>query len=306
MAQGGNNTYTQSKKSMGSHTKKTSQHPQTHHSHQNITMGALIRSALTYALQTHEITMRDKQNIDSSTFACVRRILNKFRYKETHAPQRMETYIQLRQPTTASWINKLRIKHMMRQTRDGWSIQNTQQHYANETLKCGKRNGTHDAQLLEIIKRNNTYKAEQGQETIRQYLNGYLYGHEHQYKTIKEIVKIRGKHSQEPDPAHLSPLGRETASRIMLHLHQTKKDIYDPANPEYQCATCQKMFSTHRGRMMHQKHKPTANNNPPAGYSLRLYAPTATSAKYSRSNRNSIDISTYTVIQDTQCVDSTH
>lgn len=53
---------------------------------------ALIRTTLTYALQTQEITLHDQQTIDAYVSAFMGGIRNKFRYKETQKPKRQQTY----------------------------------------------------------------------------------------------------------------------------------------------------------------------------------------------------------------------
>ena len=94
---------------------------------------ALIRSTLTYALQPHEIAIHGQQRIDSFTFARIRQIVNIHWYKEHHKPQRRRKHTTLAQPATTSWINKLRIAHMLQQTRNGWNAQETPLHYGKST-----------------------------------------------------------------------------------------------------------------------------------------------------------------------------
>ena len=71
----------------------------------------------------------------------MRQIPNRRWYRETHKPQKNRTHITSTQPTTTSWINKLRVKHMLHQTRNGWNIHHMSPTYAEETIKMWKTNG---------------------------------------------------------------------------------------------------------------------------------------------------------------------
>ena len=96
---------------------------------------ALIRSTLTYAIQTQDISHRDKPNINDFTVACIRQILHRYRHNETRKPQKEIPHATLHQTTTTSWIIKLRIMHMIRQTRDGWNIHHIKRPYAQNAAK---------------------------------------------------------------------------------------------------------------------------------------------------------------------------
>ena len=48
---------------------------------------ALIRSTLTYAIQTQDISQHGQRNVNGFTFKCTRQILHRYWYNETHKPQ---------------------------------------------------------------------------------------------------------------------------------------------------------------------------------------------------------------------------
>ena len=96
---------------------------------------AIISSALTYALQTHGIAEHGERRINSFTFPRTRLLGNKNWINETHKPQKYATHVATKQPTATSWINKLRIMHMLRQTANGRSIRNAINPYVQTTNK---------------------------------------------------------------------------------------------------------------------------------------------------------------------------
>ena len=77
-----------------------------------ILWNALIRSTLTYAIQTQDIAAPGQQNIDGFALRCLRQIQHIYRYNEIRKPQKSTTHAALRQPKTTSWVNKLRTTNM--------------------------------------------------------------------------------------------------------------------------------------------------------------------------------------------------
>ena len=94
----------------------------------------LVRSTLTYVMQTREIALPDQKYLESCTFARIRQIQNRYWYKKTRKPLTHETQYTLRQPTTISWVDKLRLIHMIRKTKHGRNIHHTNNHYVTNTI----------------------------------------------------------------------------------------------------------------------------------------------------------------------------
>ena len=113
---------------------------------------ALIRSTLAYALQTQELSEKDKKRTDSFTFSCMRHLKNQHWIHESQRPNRLDTYTALKQPTTILWIHKQRVNHMLQQTRNIWSIHNKQQQYVQGTIKLWQQAWEKQKEQLEYTK----------------------------------------------------------------------------------------------------------------------------------------------------------
>ena len=112
---------------------------------------ALVRSTLTYALQTHEITEHG-QKTHKQLYFCMRQTNTQpILVQRKNMPQRRRIHIELKQPTTVSWIKKLRMKHMITQTHEGWNIHNNQSKYATNTLKEWKSEWQKQLQKIQSV-----------------------------------------------------------------------------------------------------------------------------------------------------------
>ena len=106
--------------------------------------GALIRSTLTYSLQTQELKPPQKRKIYSLENMHMRKIIETTGYAKintTNKKRKKKTYnahtvhIRTQQPTITSWLGKQRIIEMARQT-DRPRQENTSQNPAkNETTR---------------------------------------------------------------------------------------------------------------------------------------------------------------------------
>ena len=78
-----------------------------------ITRNAIVRSTLTYGLTISNLSDNDKEIMEKFTHRCIRAIDREGKWDGKNNPHttRRETYIKNDQPTTASWINYLRLRH---------------------------------------------------------------------------------------------------------------------------------------------------------------------------------------------------
>ena len=65
---------------------------------------AIVRSALTYGLQTLELTSRDKRSIDCFTFYWLRQVQDNYWPRKPQKPQRAQLHIATRKPKSTSRI----------------------------------------------------------------------------------------------------------------------------------------------------------------------------------------------------------
>ena len=87
---------------------------------------AIVRSTLTYGIQTLDLTGQDKQRMGGFAFYCLRQIHDIHWPQKPQKPQRKNMRAQMQQPATASWIWKLRLKHAFTQTRNICDIHSQQ------------------------------------------------------------------------------------------------------------------------------------------------------------------------------------
>jgi len=179
----------------------------------------------------------------------MRQIHNSWRYNETGRPSRAKTHIALKQPTAISWINKLRLKHTLRQARKGWNIHHAKYHYVQETIKAWKREWQAQTQKIhEIIKQDQiTHGAKQQAETLLKNLHGRPYAHGNKNTTLKAIIKIRNKYPLLDNALKLNLDDHATTSQIMLKF-PPENEAPDNTLHEHICGTCSKSFSTQRGK----------------------------------------------------------
>jgi len=86
---------------------------------------ALVRSTLTYALQTQEITPAQKETINKFAQKCMRNIIDITWYAtkkeqpdiEFNSIRTRKVYLRTEQPTITSWMEKQSTIHMARQTK---------------------------------------------------------------------------------------------------------------------------------------------------------------------------------------------
>ena len=181
--------------------------------------------------------------------------------KRTNHKEKNATLLQ---PTTTSWINKLRIMHMLQQTRGGWNIHHIEHPYAQSTIKLWQHEWTAHGKLIQEIplQKSANYHANNDQSIIRKHLQEYLHGHEHNLNATKRIVQIRTNNVPEMDPTKLSTTENETASGIMLKIPPANSNRTPAPGKQYQFATCHKEYSTRKGRLMHQRRPPECKIQP--------------------------------------------
>ena len=87
---------------------------------------AIVRSTLTYGIQTLDLTEQDNRRMGGFTFYCLRQIHDIHWSRKSQKPQSENLHIQMQQPATTSRIRKLRLKHAFTQTRNKWNIHSHQ------------------------------------------------------------------------------------------------------------------------------------------------------------------------------------
>ena len=87
---------------------------------------ALVRTTLTYALQTRDLNEQDIRKLEKFTFKCIRQIIEPRWYmRGTHIPK-THTYQRYGILVVRSRLGKLEITHRHRQTINTWNIHTRQ------------------------------------------------------------------------------------------------------------------------------------------------------------------------------------
>ena len=188
----------------------------------------------------------------------MRHLENRHWIYDTRKPQKHQTHTQLQQPTTMSWINKLRVTHMLRQTREGWNIHNKQTPFVQNTIKIWQQEWDAQKQILELIKtktKRTIANKKNGNRTPKsKKLPRWRWG---EINKIKKLSKLYEQHPGTPGPTTIKPEYHEAISRIMLK-YPTAPEKYDKDPiPAIQCNTCRKTYFTYKGRNQHQNKSAT-------------------------------------------------
>ena len=185
---------------------------------------AVIRSTLTYALQTQNIGEKDQKSINAFTFKCLRQISNKYWYKKKHKPNRTKVYKKHRQPSTISWIQKLRTIHMLKHTAKNWKIHHEKYPYVkNTTSNWEKEWQEHEKQVQGIIQQQNQVTRAEINNIIETQLAKYMHGWDTKNTVLKKLLELRTKYGTSPQLQQLEPKEQEIAAQIMLHTPKTTK-----------------------------------------------------------------------------------
>jgi len=100
---------------------------------------SLIRSTMTYALQTQEYTTKQLSKAEQFHFKRIRVINDTEWYQKTNKPTKQQLHQKHNQPAIKTWIQKLAITHHLRQTTNSWKIHTNEQPNAKKTRRNMER-----------------------------------------------------------------------------------------------------------------------------------------------------------------------
>ena len=221
---------------------------------------AIVRSTLTYGIQTLDLTEQGKQRMDGFAFYCLRQIQDIYWSQKPQKPQSKSLYIQMQQPTTASWVKKLRLKHAFAQTRSNWNIHSHQLPMITKTRQTWHEEWQEQKTKLTLLQ-------QQGQQCVntkewttkaKAIMGDQPHGVEKGLIMIKKLIKFRDKYPPEPQMQEIEPQDYDTWANMMLRYTKdkdTQEHIARIPTQEHECKTCGKPFLSRTGLKVHQRLK---------------------------------------------------
>ena len=213
----------QSKASMGVNKKKLFQNKYLPEKLRIQIWNALVRSTLTYALQTQELTEPQEAKINSFAQKCMRRITeatdNKWNIQTRNNEKHQNAYsIHLRtmQPTITSWMEKQAIIAMVKQTAPSRQLHlPTQTRMQNLNKKWQER--WHGVQKQQEERTTNKKQHEQKNNNAPWLLH-------HKNKHAKKLQEHIRTNQQPPELYPLKEKDLRSITDIMLQIKQPKTE----------------------------------------------------------------------------------
>jgi len=208
-----------------------------------ILRNAIIRSTLTYALQTHEQTPREIHKLEQFMFKCIRQIVEPYWYKPGKHIARNSTYKKYNIPTIKTWLEKLAITHHLRQTINTWNIHTEQQQMTIKNERKWIKKWTEHKQMHDT---QETRTKKQKQE-----LGKHLYMQNTTIKTKEYIYKkVFTQNKEIPDKQNLTKQEQEAIGILFLQIQEGEQE--KDKQEEKHCPTCNMWFRTTKQMNKHR------------------------------------------------------
>jgi len=209
---------------------------------------ALVRSTMTYALQTQNLE-RDINHREMDSFAhkCIRQMHNKDRYKTQTWISRDTLYGKYAQPTIYSWLLKLATTHYLRQTT-----------YTNKIHTHEHRNIQHIHTMWIATwgqhRKYNQTKQEQ-QATSPTSTDAHLYMIQTSKKRDNFILIIFHKWKTHPNTDDVTEEESYRNGNMHRAARTTRNPEQEPDKDTYPCPTCRQEYLTYKSLSRHRANK---------------------------------------------------
>ena len=210
---------------------------------------ATIRATLTYGLQTKTLTEEQYNKLERFAYNCQKEMVEPnwiLQLKEKQYTSKKQINTKLIQPSIKTWIQKLRLTHHARQTKDSWTIHTQDNETIRETEQLWEKEWETTKTMIQQEIKNTTKKEHSKLDT-------YLFRHKSKKEQQQKIIKIMQKEKQTPKLQKLTPTELETCTYIILKQPQENKQTEHNTTKTYtttqeqqnihQCVTCKK-YST--------------------------------------------------------------
>ena len=108
------------------------------------------------------------------------------------------------QHKTASWINKLRVMHMIRQTATGWNIRKIEHPYARNTITLRQKEWAEQRNLLQQIQKLTSLATSRHEcaQIAQQHFSEYPGGHGKSQRAIQQLTTLKKNIQKHMAPPH--------------------------------------------------------------------------------------------------------